>query len=178
MKPTDIHSGLTAEFVREIFSYDPETGILIRKKLLKGCNRKAGTIAGHKNRCGYINVRIGQRGYLAHRLVWLHFYGEWPANEIDHRNGVKDDNRLANLRDVSRQVNMQNQRKAQSRAISSPFSTGLLGTYFEKDKQRFIAAITDPVTRKKKKLGRFLTAADAHAAYLKEKRRIHLGCMI
>ena len=175
MKATDIHSGLTAERVREVLDYEPETGILTWKAPLKFSSRKAGTVAGSKNDQGYVTIKVDNVLYRAHRLAWLYMHGEWPDNEVDHRNGIRDDNRMANLRDVSCQVNSQNQLRAKRLAVPSPFSTGLLGTYFNRRRQLFIARIQDPVTRKQKNLGAYATAAEAHEIYIKEKRKIHAG---
>ena len=172
MKPTDMHTGLTAERVREIFSYDPEEGVLRWRKTRK--HALVGMAAGCKKRDGYIRVRVGTRAHSAHRLAWLHFHGEWPADQIDHINGVKDDNRAVNLRDVSNQANSQNRREARRMSTPSPFSTGLLGTYFDRKRQLFVAKIKDP-TGKYKNLGGYSTAEKAHAVYLEAKRRLHEG---
>lgn len=164
---------LTAARVRELFDYSPEDGVLRWRKVRY--RALVGKAAGCKNSRGYITVVVDSRTRLVHRLAWLHFYGKWPVNQIDHINGVKDDNRAVNLRDVSPQVNGQNQRRAPRMAAPSPFNTGLLGTYFDRKRQVFRAQITDPVTRKPKNLGSFATAEAAHAAYLKEKRILHEG---
>lgn len=168
MSATDIHSELTAERVREIFSYDPETGELRWKIVSKP--RLVGRKAGCKNQNGYFRVKVGARLYLVHRIAWLHFYGKWPVNHLDHRNGITDDNRIVNLRDVSRQVNMQNRHKAQSNNLS----TGVLGTYFDRRRQLFIAAITVPITGCKY-LGGYSTVEEASQVYLEARRRLHEG---
>ena len=172
MKPTDIHSGLTAERVREVLDYEPETGVLRWRKARRDVVGKA---AGSNNGYGYVILRVDAHRYLAHRLVWLYMSGEWPAKDIDHINGQRDDNRIANLRDVSRQVNMQNRHNAPRPSIPSPFNTGLLGTYFCRKRRVFVAQIQDPVTGKRKNLGLYPTAEKAHAVYLEAKRRMHEG---
>lgn len=166
-------SELTAERVREVLDYEPETGILRWRVARKGV--MAGKVAGCKHPNGYVVVTVEFHLCQAHRLAWLYMYGEWPVNDIDHINGVKDDNRIANLRDVSHQVNKQNMRKALRPAVPSPFNTGLLGTYFNRKWRRFIAQIQDPVTMKNKYLGGYATAEEAHAVYLEAKRRLHEG---
>ena len=137
-----------------------------------------GMAAGYRNSRGYIQVKADTHLLYAHRLAWLHFYGEWPADQIDHINGIRDDNRIVNLRDVSQQVNAQNQRKARRPAVPSSFNTGLLGTYLCRKRWVFVAQIQNPITRRQIRLGCFATADDAHQAYLEAKRRLHEGCSI
>lgn len=134
-----------------------------------------GNVVGHKHHTGYLSVRIYGRSYLSHRLAWLYVHGEWPADQVDHINGVRDDNRAVNLRIVSPQVNAQNQRKGKRRAILTPSNPGLLGTTFNRRSRRFVAVINDPGIGKNKYLGSFATAEEAHEVYLKEKRKIHAG---
>jgi hypothetical protein len=97
---------LTAERVRELLEYDADTGIL-RWRVRRG-TVVSGRIAGHLDAKGYMALGIDGRLYRLHRVVWLHVYGAWPTQEIDHINRVRHDNRLANLRDVSRLVNARN----------------------------------------------------------------------
>lgn len=65
---------------------------------------------------GYLRGRLMGRDYFAHRVAWAFFYGVWPEDEIDHINHIRDDNRIANLRDVSRSENCMNQRRRSARA--------------------------------------------------------------
>lgn len=109
---------LTQARAREIFSYDPESGILTWRERgrcgfpnitqQRSWNAKyAGKPAGTKHHRGYIAIRYSGRFYLAHRIVWLYVYGYWP-NVTDHINRIRDDNRICNLRDVTQSENMQN----------------------------------------------------------------------
>ena len=121
---------------------------------------------------GYVDVCLFGKRYGAHRLAWLHALGEWPAGEIDHINGNRADNRLANLRDVSHAVNTQNIRAPHRRNTSS----GLLGVRRGKESLRFEACIR--VNRRHVCIGRFDTAEQAHQAYLAAKREFHEGCTL
>lgn len=99
----------TPHELRKMFSYNPSTGVLMR-------------IANGKSDwsikdTGYMQVRLGRFNRPAHRIVWAIYYGEWPQGEIDHINGRRADNRIANLRCVSRAANMRN-RKAPNTNLS------------------------------------------------------------
>jgi hypothetical protein len=161
----------TADMVRAILSYDPETGVFATtrgRQGLKAGSPKVGTIKpdGRREVCVY-----GTRHY-AHRLAWLMMTGEWPQGVIDHINGDPADNRWRNLRDVDHATNSQNQRQAQK----SNKSTGALGVTARKS-GKFQARIS-PVRGVNLYLGTFASAGEAHAAYVKAKREIHAGCTV
>jgi hypothetical protein len=103
-------------------------------------------------------------------LVWLWVNGSWPIGEIDHIDGDKLNNRIANLRDVDRATNTQNSKKARRNNKSS----GLLGSY--KSGNRWQAQIR--INGVCMTLGSFGTPEEAHAAYLGAKRLFHPGCTI
>ena len=91
--------------------------------------------------------------------------------EIDHINGNRTDNRIANLRAVTRGGNMQNQRRAHASNTS-----GLLGVYYKPKNKKWAAQIQ--ANKKRMNLGLFKTAEEAHTAYLKAKRELHDTCTI
>ena len=113
---------------------------------------------------------IDSKVYKCHRLAWLYITGNWPIGQIDHKNGNRSDNRFDNLRDVAKQQNTENQRKAQRRNKS----TNVLGTW--KNGNGFAARISHNHT--KIHLGTFTTLEEASAAYVTAKRLLHLGCTI
>ena len=88
---------ITQEELKELLDYNPETGLFTWNVYN---NIKNKTTAGTFND-GYIQIKIKQKIYQAHRLAWLYVYGEWPKGQIDHINGIRDDNRIENLRDVT-----------------------------------------------------------------------------
>lgn len=98
---------ITAAFVREALDYDPATGILTWRERPNGPRkwntRYAGKEAGTLNAAsGYRTISFKHAAPIAaHRIAWLHFYGAWPKNALDHRNGTRDDNRIDNLREAS-----------------------------------------------------------------------------
>lgn len=91
---------LTREQLMALLHYDPETGLITNKTTRCGRALK-GAVAGGDTGKGYIAIRIDGRNYLAHQLAWLFTYGEWPTKWLDHRNRVRNDNRIANLREVT-----------------------------------------------------------------------------
>lgn len=155
---------LTAEEARSRLAYEPETGRLIWKKCRNSL--RIGTEAKSLDVAGYVQVNICGTLVKGHRLAWLIHYGEWPSGDIDHINGVRNDNRVANLRVVTNAINCQNKRASKNKL-------GLMGVHFNKGYRAKIQ-----VDKKQIHLGRFDTPEKAHAAYLEAKRRLHVGCTI
>jgi hypothetical protein len=98
--------GLSAERLRELLHYAPETGLFYWRVSRGGVT--AGMQAGHPHSDGYVLISIGGVTHYAHRLAWLYVYGEHPAQQIDHRNHNRSDNRIANLRQSSHAENARN----------------------------------------------------------------------
>lgn len=160
----------SVERVRHLFMYEPTTGIFTRRVTTSNHpTAQAGYIAGSKNRLGYVIIFVDGYAYKAHRLAWVHTYGEWPTKHIDHIDGNPSNNRIANLRDVSRSANLQNQRKPHTVTTS-----GFLGV--TTSGSRWQANIRFNGNRKY--LGVHDTPELAHEAYLKAKRELHEGCTI
>jgi HNH endonuclease/AP2 domain len=162
---------LTQERLKELLSYDPETGEFIWFVSRQGGAGKAGMIAGlvGVNNCGYKLICIDYVMYLSHRLVWLYVHGRWPYHQIDHINGKRDDNRLINLREATQTQNNQNIRKPQSNNTS-----GYLGAYWDKRKGKWGATIQ--LNKKSTFLGYFNTVEEASRAYLTAKLKYHEFC--
>jgi hypothetical protein len=98
---------LTQERLKELTTYDPETGIFVWKKVTT--NRvKIGSKIGSVMANGYVSMAIDTRRYYAHRLAWLYTHGYFPENEVDHINRIRTDNRISNLREVSGSCNSRN----------------------------------------------------------------------
>jgi hypothetical protein len=163
---------LTAETVREHFDYDPETGIVRWRKPTAG-HIRAGDIAGGITMGGYKETCFRGSVIGAHRIAWLHLHGGELPEVIDHINGNPSDNRIANLRASTHQLNLQNQRRARADNKHS----GLLGAAFHKASGRYRARIGMPDGRQKH-LGLFDTAEQAHAAYIAAKRIYHAACTV
>lgn len=148
--------------LKSMFSYDKDSGEFTRIVSVGGM--RAGSKAGTVYKNGYVRISVDGKVYAAHRLAWLYVNGEFPVCGIDHINGVKTDNRMANLRVAGQQENMQNVRKAKSHSKS-----GLLGVY--KSRNKWAAQIT--VNKVKRFLGVYETPEAAHCAYMAEKEMFH-----
>lgn len=125
---------LTADYLRSILHYSPETGIFTRK--VSTSNRvKVGDVAGSQDGHGYLNIRVCSRKYQAHRLAWLYVYGEWPEDQLDHINRNRSDNRIANLREVTNKQNHQNRSKPSNNTSGHP------GVSWYKQNSKWVAHI-------------------------------------
>ena len=150
-----------AELLRRCLRYDPATGEFLR---LTG--PRAGKPAGGLDLHGYRQVAFMRKLHKAHRLAWLYVHGEWPDRHIDHINGDKLDNRIANLRLATPAENGQNRNR-----MNRNNTSGLPGATLHKQSGRWMAQITHQ--RRHIYLGCFGTAEEAHRAYLDAKRALH-----
>jgi len=156
---------LTQERLKEALNYDPESGLLTRK-IRTSQNTRIGDVCGSHDHYGYIQLNLDGKIYKGHRISWFYIYGEWPDN-IDHINGIKDDNRISNLRSVSLKTNSENLRSAKSNN-----KTGFLGVSIHHT-GKYCASIK--YNNKKNHLGLFSTPELAYEAYLSAKRKYHSG---
>jgi hypothetical protein len=123
------------ERVRELLSYFPETG-LFKWKVTLSNRAKAGSNAGAPNNKGYVEIKIDNVRYKAHRLAWFYVYGEDPSsNEIDHEDLNKGNNKIGNLRLATRKQNNEN--------IGTPRNntSGVRGVSYQKKDSRWTAYI-------------------------------------
>lgn len=160
--------------LRELLDYDPLTGIFTRKVRTAQRHQvgdRADFIISSGNQAGYYRVSIDSRRYMAHRLAWFYVYGVWPAEDIDHRDADRGNNRIDNLRDVSNAVNMENVRKPRTGN-----KCGLLGVVYHAPTDQWRARIQ--TKGKGQHIGLYATPEEAHDAYVSAKRKIHEGCTL
>lgn len=154
---------LTADRVRELLDYDPETGAFTWR--VNRSNVKAGARAGNPNKAiGYVQIGIDGRLHFAHRLAFLHQTGECPRF-VDHINQDRADNRWSNLRTATRAANNVN------RAMPDANTSGFQGVQFCKTTRRWRAVMS--VGNRPKHLGRFDTRKQAAAAYAAAMLKTH-----
>jgi len=160
---------LTATRLREALAYDARTGVFTWRA--SNARRRAGDKAGSICPAGYVRIGVSGRLYQAHRLVWLHVHGEFPPDEIDHLNGVRNDNRIVNLRCADRTINAQNRRKATTGSRSQK-----LGVSWNGRRNQWLVRIhaNDETLH----LGYFDDKDEAHAAYVAAKHKHHPGCSL
>lgn len=152
------------ERLKELLHYDPGTGDFTR--LVRTSNSvKIGDIAGGLDADGYRYIRVEGKKYRAHRLAWLWMTGAWPIDQLDHRNGVRDDNRWDNLRESSQVENMQNI------AMPNTNTSGFMGVCWSRKAGKWGATIR--IAGRSKYLGLYATPDAAHAAYLAAKAEHH-----
>lgn len=145
--------------VRQLFSYDPESGRLYwrpRKIHRSWDARWSGKEAlSYRDNQGYLSGTLFGKKYRAHRVAWLHYYGEWPE-QVDHINGDRGDNRISNLRSVKSQDNCKNY------GIPKDNKTGVLGVRKEPRTGKWTAQIRSD--NKYKHLGTFVDFFEAVCA--------------
>jgi hypothetical protein len=123
--------------LRERFTYEAATGRLLWAKRVGKSHAVIGAQAGCiSTQSGYRLIRFDGKLFLAHRLVWLYVHGALPAAELDHINGNRDDNRIENLREVTRAQNAQN-----TSVLWRTNTSGHKGVAFHKQRGKWRASI-------------------------------------
>jgi hypothetical protein len=98
---------LTHAKLKELLNYDPITGLFVwnvdrNQKVLAGS--QAGRIEGH----GYLEIVINRVRFRAQRLAWFYMTGQWPIDQVDHKNNIRLDNSWDNLRAANQGENQCN----------------------------------------------------------------------
>lgn len=150
--------------LKELFTYNAQTGHLYWR--VSNSNAiKVGQRAGHKRPDGYVVVYADGISYREHRLIWLWHTGSFPKNFIDHKNGIRDFNKIENLREATKSQNSQNAARQRNN------TSGYTGVVWNARQERWIARVK--VNGEVHHFGTHATPEDAHAAYLAGKARLH-----
>lgn len=162
--PTRAEKRLPVEVLRQLISYEPETGDLRWKyrpqARTEWNNKHAGTVAGTLTKKGSVQINITSNGhsslYHAHRIAWALMTGEWPTHRLDHSDCDPANNKWANLRPATCSQNNANRSNVDG---AVPYR----GVYFMRSKGRYAAQIKKD--RQHTWLGLHDTAEDAARAY-------------
>lgn len=149
------------DYLHKRLRYEPETGKLFWRDCEEMPEWWRARYAGKEaftadNGKGYRIGVIDDLRFKAHRVIWAIHYGEWPIDQIDHINGVRDDNRISNLRVATRQENGRNASMYRSN------TSGVCGVHWRKANGKWTAQIT--IDGRVKHLGYFTTIEAAAAA--------------
>ena len=154
---------MTVGRLHDLFSLDPDTGVLTQR--VRVCQRvKAGDTLGCKSRKGYLQVRVDGKSYKVSRIIWMYATGCWPTDQIDHRNGVRHDNCLANLREGGQTEQNQNQHVARSDSHTKEQGVGKHGSGF---RARIVIGDERYI------IGQYATRSEASEAYQLVKAVYH-----
>lgn len=172
---------ISADYVRQCLNYDQNTGILTWKnrdlsmfnptekwsaerRRNKWNSQFAGKVAGGL-RSGYLRIRLDGVKYTAAHIIWFMTHGQWPANQIDHKDGVRSRNILDNLREATNAENCQNRKKRKTN------KSGYTGVHEEGNSGKWKSEIQ--VKKERIYLGTFNTKEEARNAYLAAKSMHH-----
>ena len=156
---------IAQQILQSLLRYDADTGAFEWKQMRSGIKNfpLAGSV--HK-KYGYLVIGIDQKRYQAHRLAWLYMHGVMPPDLIDHIDGDRLNNRIANLRLATMSENLQNRK-----GPAANNKLGFIGASFDKRDGRWTAWIK--ANGKSVYLGRYATGEEASQAYLNAKRELH-----
>ena len=169
----------SVELLRQILEYNPDSGVLVWKhreesSFIPRDGRTPSHMANAWNSANsgrialasvaknkYLRGAINGSCFYAHRVAWAIHCGEWPEHDIDHINGIRSDNRICNLRAVSRSENLKN------RMISSNNTSGTMGVSYSKHHKLWSVTIGD------NHIGWFSSKEDAVTARKEAETRLN-----
>jgi len=148
----------------EVLGYDPETGLFFWKKRIS-IRITVGAIAGSDTGKGYIEIGIDGHNYFAHRLAWFYEKGEWPKGQVDHKDTIRTNNRIKNLRDATHGQNVNNS------GVRANNTSGYKGVSFAKNLKKWHSRIMSE--GQLYLLGYFDTPEEAYEAYCRKAKELH-----
>lgn len=147
------------QILNEIYRY--ENGKLIRKISFTS-NTFVGEEVGFKSTNGYLECKIKKQKYAVHRIIWIMHYGDIPLDMVvNHKNNIKNDNRIENLEIITNRKNV---------ALSRNPKSGYTGVAQVKD--RWVAMINPKKSKRSVFIGSFATKEEAAKAYDKKSIEI------
>lgn len=153
---------LTQARLKELFHYDPDTGIFIF--LRHRYASKIGTQAGNFDD-GYLKIKIDGKSYLLHRLAYLYVTGNFPTKNLDHKDLNRSNNAFLNLRPSEQYQNTCNVRRYSNNTSS------VKGVSWHKQNSKWTAYIY--YKRKRHYLGTFKLLEDAENAVRAKREELH-----
>lgn len=153
---------ISLDYLLSVLHCDKENGIFTWK--IPARRRKIGDVAGTVRRDGYVQIQIKYRLYLVHQLMIFVQYGEYPKYEIDHINRIRSDNRLTNLRVVTRKENSEN------KSLLSNNKSGYRGVCWDSDKQKWLVQVKHNGVNYY--VGRYIDIEDANIAAVNFRNQI------
>lgn len=122
--------------IKDWIHYDPEIGEC-RWKRSPATNLPEGSLAGGLDKSkGYIRVKFSRSTYYIHRIAWYLYYDEDPPQDLDHINGIRTDNRIVNLRSLTRDQNCSHRT-----VLNSNNTSGICGVYWHKRDSCWVVSI-------------------------------------
>ena len=155
----------TEDQIHKKLVYFPDTGGVEWNENAIHISRK-GKRAGMLSEQGYYRISVNGKLLFAHRIAWFLYHGQWPLWEIDHIDGDRTNNKIENLRDVSKNINQWNRKARKSN------TTGFVGVSFSKLHNKYRAQIQ--VRGKNKHVGLYMSPEEAYVAYCEKKRELHV----
>lgn len=154
---------ITHEELLEALRYDPASGLFYWREK-NSWRTKIGDVAGTPMKRGYWKITVRGRSYYAHRLAWFYVYGVWPAQQMDHIDRDRTNNKLSNLRLANQQNNSANMFRMRQN------TSGFKGVRWHKAAKKWIARIK--YCGEEIHLGLFVKIEDAVAAYEAKAREL------
>jgi hypothetical protein len=142
--------------MEDYITYNPETGVMTWKKVLGNRTRAGAQCGANVDSKKYGRVCFDGRHYRAHRVAWALFYKELPPEQIDHINGNRLDNRIANLRAANNAENSRNAQRGKNN------TSGVVGVTWHRAAKKWVAQLM--FNRRTKYLGLFENIEDAAKA--------------
>lgn len=155
---------ITQARLKELYRYNPRTGLFFRLRDGGVCRgSKRGIVRNTPTKWGYVRLWIDDKLYFQHTLAWLYVHGEFLIRGLDHKDTIRTNNRIKNLRRATRSQNNCNKKVRKDNKL------GIKGTELLHN-GRYAAYVG--INGRKVHLGCFASAEEAHACYVKNAKKV------